>query len=341
VKNRHILIIYTGGTIGMTVDKYGQLVPCDFRHIIDLIPEISRFDFNVNFLSFSPLIDSSNMSPSVWIKLVGFIEKNYHRYDGFVILHGTDTMAYTASALSFMLENLTKPVVLTGSQLPLGMLRTDGKENVISALEIAAAYENEKAMVPEVSIYFQNELYRGNRTTKYDADNFNAFKSVNYPPIAEAGVLLKYHRAHILSGDYTSPLKVYKEMDDNIVVLKLFPGINKQVVHSILNAPELKGVVLETYGSGNGLAQQWFLDELKRAIDKDITVLNVTQCVAGAVDMHQYQTGSVLLDIGVVSGYDSTTEAALTKLMFLLANMQDKSDIITSLNKSIRGEINI
>ncbi|MBR8534287.1 type I asparaginase [Carboxylicivirga sediminis] len=342
MEERKILIIYTGGTIGMVIDpETNSLVPFDFESISKHVPELRRFDFQVKSLSFEPLIDSSDMHPDIWIKLVGIIEENYSLYDGFVILHGTDTMAYTASALSFMLQNLKKPVVLTGSQLPLGTIRTDGKENLITALEIAAAQKNRQALVPEVCIYFKDKLFRGNRTTKYNAEHFNAFRSDNYPPLAEAGIHLKYNYPYIRYTTLNGTFRVSKKMDTNVALLRIFPGINKDVVKAVLNAPNIKAVVLETYGSGNAPTTEWFLNEIKEAVERGLILLNVTQCLAGSVEMWRYETGVHMLELGVVSGYDMTTEAAVTKLMYLLANCSSVEEVKKELNRSLQGEIHI
>ncbi len=339
---RKILIIYTGGTIGMLNDPDSNLlVPFDFENISKNVPELRKFDFQVRSISFSPAVDSSMMNPDIWVTLVQLIEENYNEYDGFVILHGTDTMAYTASALSFMLHNLQKPVILTGSQLPLGTIRTDGKENLLTALEIAAAQKNKQALVPEVCIYFQAKLFRGNRTTKYNAEHFRAFRSDNYPPLAEVGIHIKFNYPYIryttLSGNFWAA----KKMDTSVALLKIFPGISQPVLESVLQAPGIKAVVLETYGSGNAPTHKWFLDALKKAVDRGIIILNVTQCLAGSVEMWRYETGIHMLEIGIISGHDITTEAAVTKLMYLLANCNSTEEIKASLNKSLKGEINI
>lgn len=324
----------------MAVDQdTNTLVPFDFENISRKVPELRKCDFGVNSLSFDPIVDSSEMSPQIWAKLAEIIEENYVVYDGFVILHGTDTMSYTASALSFMLHNLQKPVILTGSQLPLGAIRTDGKENLLTALEIAAAYKNDQALVPEVCIYFQDKLFRGNRTTKYNAEHFRAFRSDNYPPLAEVGLHIKYNYPYIRYTTLSGNFSITRRMDDNISLLKIFPGINENVVRSVLEAPGIRGVVLETYGSGNAPTSSWFMKALKDAIDRGVVVINVTQCLAGNVEMWRYETGRHLLNIGVVSGHDISTEAALTKLMYLLGNCESVHEIKDNLNKSLKGEI--
>ncbi len=339
---RKILIIYTGGTIGMVKDmETGSLIPFDFDNIVKNVPELRNFDFQIKSHSFSPPVDSSDVDPSIWEKLVSIIEVNYDRFDGFVVLHGTDTMAYTASALSFMLHNLQKPVILTGSQLPLGTIRTDGKENLITALEIAAAQKNGQAMVPEVCIYFQDKLFRGNRTTKYNAENFRAFRSDNYPPLAEVGVHIKYNYPYIRYAAHSGKFRVSKRMNTNIALLKIFPGISENVVNAVLNTPGTEAVVLETFGSGNAPTAKWFLNSVANAVSRGLLVLNVTQCLAGSVEMERYVTGIHLLEHGVVGGYDMTTESAITKLMYLLAEKDSKEEVEKCLNLSLRGEINI
>lgn len=335
-----VLVVYTGGTIGMIRDEEtGTLVPFDFEHLLDKVPELKQFDFDVETMSFDPIIDSSNMNPEVWIKLVTIVEENYHEYTGFVILHGTDTMAYTASALSFMLHNLEKPVVFTGSQLPMGMIRTDGKENLITAIEIAADVKDNMAQVPEVCVFFQDKLYRGNRTTKYNAENFKAFRSDNYPALAEIGIHINYNYPFIRYRRMKEVFFVSKKMDNRVALLKIFPGISEVMVKAIFNTEGIRAVVMETFGSGNAPNAPWFIDTIKEAIDKGIIILNVTQCLAGSVEMWRYETGVRLEQLGVVNGYDLTTEAAITKMMFLLGREKSVTQIKRKLNKSLRGEI--
>ena len=336
-KNK-LLLIYTGGTIGMIQDpETGSLQPFQLSKIYEDAPLLKRINCQIDSYSFDPLIDSSNMRPELWVQLAEVIKERYDDYDGFVVLHGTDTMAFTASMLSFMLENLAKPVILTGSQLPLGMLRSDGRDNLISATEIASSKE---VVVPEVCIYFENRLYRGNRTVKINAENFEAFISGNHPSLAKSGIHLKY-RKDLLLKPANLPLKVYTELDSNIAILTLYPGISEKVVRTILGIEGLKGVVLQSYGSGNAPTDQWFIDCLTAAIEKGIIIYNVTQCKYGSVDIGKYQTSSVLGRIGVVSGYDITTESAVAKLMFLLGNYQDKTKIIELLETPLRGEMTV
>ena len=339
-----ILIIYTGGTIGMKLDpQSGALAPFNFQQIVDEVPELKKFGYRLDTLSFSPLIDSSNIEPDFWIELAQTIYKHYHLYDGFVVLIGTDTMAYTASALSFMLEDLEKPVIFTGSQLPIGMLRTDGKENFISAIEIAAAKrEDGKPKVPEVCIFFENHLFRGNRTIKYNAEQFHAFCTPNYPILAEAGIHIKYNHSDILYPEtWGKSLKIHIKICCNLAILKLFPGINEQTVKSILHIPGLRAVVLETYGSGNAPTRPWLLKSLQQAVEQGIIILNVTQCQAGSVAMENYATGILLKQAGVLGGYDITTESAVAKIIFLTGQYNDNNVIAVMLNTNMRGEISI
>ena len=317
----------------------GSLVPIDFKQITKHLPVLSGTGFNIHSVSFDPVKDSSNIDPVIWLKMAETIEENYDHFDGFVVLHGTDTMAYSASALSFMLENLAKPVIFTGSQLPIGLLRTDGRENLITSIEIAGACENGNPVVPEVCIYFDNELTRGNRTTKYSAEHFDAFNSPNYPPLAEVGLHLKYNYTNIRYPSQNRKLKVHKSFDNNVAILKLFPGINRSLVRAILNTRGLKGLIIETFGSGNAPTYKWFIDDLKSFIRKGGIIYNVTQCHGGSVEMGLYETSREMLAAGVVSGKDITSEASITKLMHLLGRCSSNAEVIKCLGKPMAGEM--
>ena len=335
-----ILLIYTGGTIGMIENPVtGALESFNFHHLLSLVPELRRFNYRIDTYSFDPPIDSSDMEPSHWARLVHIIQESYDRYDGFVILHGTDTMAYTASALSFMLENLSKPVILTGSQVPIGMLRTDGKENLITAIEIAASRNAEGyPMVPEVCIYFERALMRGNRTTKISSEKFNAFKSYNYPSLAHSGIDIKFVPDRIRRSN-GMPLKPHYLFDTNVVVLTLFPGIQQRLIASVFHTPGLKAIVMKTFGSGNAPQKQWLIDLIREAVEAGVVVVNITQCQSGSVEMDRYERGRQLLEAGVVGVYDSTPECALTKLMFLLGHQLPYEEVCRLMNTDLAGEI--
>lgn len=339
---RSVLLICTGGTITMSVDPgTGSLTPFKFENIYKQIPELNKFDFKIDSVQFNPLLDSSEVGPDQWITMAKTIYESYDKYDGFVVLHGTDTMAYSASALSFLLEHLNKPVILTGSQLPIGMVRTDGKENLITAIEIAAAREYGEAMVPEVCIFFENTLWRGNRTTKKNAELFNAFGSYNYSALATAGVHIRYNRSVIHHERSTHKLILHKALDNNIAILKLFPGISESYVNSLFNTPGLRAVVLESFGAGNAPSHGWLVNALKEATDKGLVIVNVTQCNTGSVEMGRYKTSVHLLDAGVISGYDITTESAVTKLMFLLGHYDDPETIKKEMARPYCGELSV
>ncbi len=336
-----VLLIYTGGTIGMVDDPLtGSLKAINFKQLLNFIPDLKRLKTDIDTIAFEKPIDSSNADDRFWVKIVNIIKENYFSYDGFVILHGTDTMAFTGSALSFMISNLSKPIILTGAQLPLGTLRTDGRENLISAIEIASAKRKDgRAWVPEVAIYFENKLYRANRTHKYNAEYFDAFESPNYPPLAEAGIHIYYNEKVINYSNTEKIVGFNTNLDRNVAVIKLFPGINENYVDSVLNIEGIKGIILESYGTGNAPTFKWFLDKLEAAINKDIIIYNVTQCNAGRVELGRYETSKFLRDIGVISGYDITFEAAVTKLMFLLGQNLSNEQIRYYLESNIAGEI--
>jgi L-asparaginase len=337
-----ILIIYTGGTIGMREDPITKsLAPMKFGMLLEEIPELNKLGYAISSITFNPPIDSSNMTPIIWEQIARTIEKNYTRYDGFVILHGTDTMAYTASALSYMFENLDKAIIMTGSQLPIGVLRTDGKENLITAVQLAAAKKEGSSIVPEVCIYFDSQLFRGNRTTKKDSAQFSAFASHNYPPLAKAGVDIVFNYEKINYPKNKGVLKINTSVDDRVIILKIFPGLNRNYVESILQLPELKGVVLESYGSGNMPTSPWLINAIKKASKRGIILMNVSQCPGGKVVMGHYETSSELQKAGVISGKDSTVEAAVTKLMFLLGQNLSLEETKYYLRNNLKGEIEI
>jgi len=335
-----ILLIYTGGTIGMKESGHG-LVPFDFQEILNEVPELRKFTFKIDSYTFDPLIDSSDVEPGMWKELARLIQEKYDSYDGFVVLHGTDTMAYSASALSFMLDSLSKPVIFTGSQLPVGSLRTDGKENLVSAIEVASAKDSKgRAMVPEVAIYFNSQLIRGNRATKVNATAFDAFRSPNCPPLAEAGINIRYNKALIrYPASAAAPLTIHTELDTRVAILKVHPGITSQVARNVLLGDGIRAVILETYGSGNAISKPWFTDIVRESADKGKIILNVTQCLAGDVNMNLYATGKSLKEAGVVSGGDITTEGGLAKLFYLMGEHADNDKVKRLLEKNLKGEI--
>jgi L-asparaginase len=335
-----ILIIYTGGTIGMMSDPVTKVLkPINFEQIMENVPELEKLNCKIKVHSFEEIIDSSNMNPEIWSELAGLIESNYDEVDGFVILHGSDTMAYTASALSFMLENLAKPVIFTGSQLPISAIRTDAKENLMTAIEIANAKKNDRARVPEVCIYFDYKLFRGNRSFKYNSSKFEAFRSPNCPILAESGVHLRFS-VNDIRQPVDAPLIKHKNLVNEVAVLKLYPGISPKVVEAILSA-DVRGIVMETFGAGNTTTDQWFIDLLKGAIDSGKVILDISQCKVGTVELGRYETSKQLKDIGVANGYDMTFEAAVTKMMYLLGQLDDPKEVKRLLEVDLRGELTV
>ena len=336
-----ILIVYTGGTIGMVKDyKTGALKAFDFSQISSKIPELQQLHCDISTISFDEPIDSSNMNVNYYIDIAEIIANNYEKFDGFVVLTGSDTMSYTSSAISFMIENLQKPVIFTGSQLPIGDLRTDAKENLITSIQVASTYENGKPVIQEVGLYFEYKLYRANRTTKINAEQFEAFASMNYPPLAESGVHLNFNYPVLFRSIKEEDKLVFrKNLDNNVAILKLFPGITASVVESFMNIPNLKGVILETYGAGNAPTEKWFIDLLEKTVAKNIYIVNVTQCAGGSVILGHYETSSELKRIGIVDGKDITTETAIAKMMYLLGEKLSKDEFKRYFETSLRGEI--
>jgi len=337
----NILLIYTGGTIGMIKDfETGALRAFDFDKLLQRIPELSHLDCDIETITFQTPIDSSDMNPKYWIEMASIIEENYDAFDGFVVLHGSDTMSYSASALSFMLKNLAKPVIFTGSQLPIGDLRTDAKENLITSIQIASLCDkNGRPEIKEVGLYFEYKLYRANRTTKINAEHFEAFNSLNYPPLAESGVHLKIFKENLLNPTGKKKLKVQKKLDENIALIKLFPGITRSSLEGFLASKTIKAIILETYGAGNAPTEAWFLDFLTEIKKKGIIIVNVTQCSGGKVIMGQYETSVALKKLGIISGKDITTEAAIAKLMYLLGSKTSKTEFKRMFETQIRGEM--
>lgn len=317
----------------------GTLRAFDFNKLVSNIPELSQLECEIESISFKTPIDSSNMNPSYWVLIASIIEQNYEKFDGFVVLQGSDTMSYSSSALSYMLENLSKPVIFTGSQLPIGDLRTDAKENLITSIQIAALQENNQAVVQEVCLYFEYKLYRANRTTKINAEHFQAFTSLNFPALAESGVHLKINQNYLLKNKKGKKLKVHKVMDTNVAIFKLFPGFNRALLQGILNIPGLKALVFETYGAGNAPTDDWLLSDLSEAIKRGLHIVNVTQCSGGSVIMGRYSTSEQLKKLQLINGGDITSEAAITKLMYLLGSGVSHKSFRTIFETSLRGEL--
>lgn len=337
---QNIFIIYTGGTIGMVKDpETGTFVPFDFELIARNLPDLARLNYKLTVHSFTPIIDSSNMRPSIWVEMAQIIRDNYAHYDGFVILHGSDTMSFSASILSFMLEGLQKPVILSGSQLPIGEIRTDARENMMTALEIASAKENGRSIIQEVCILFDNKLFRGNRSFKYNSAKFEAFRSPNYPVLAEAGIHINYNREALLDNS-NKEFVMHTQLDNRVGVLKLFPGISAESINAVLNS-NVRSVVMETFGSGNTMTDEWFLDLIAGAVKNGKNILDISQCKVGSVELGRYETSQGLKALGVLNGYDMTFEAAVTKLMYLQGQFEDQASVAYWVEKDIRGELTV
>ncbi len=336
-----VLIIYTGGTLGMAYDAQGALVPFNFGQILEKIPNLNNLNISITVISFPEPIDSSNINLQHWVDMAYIIYENYDTYDGFVVLHGTDTMAYSASMLSYMLKGLNKPVIFTGAQLPISEMRSDARENLMTSLEIAITKANGKPVVPEVCIFFNHTLLRGNRSKKVQSVHFDAFESENYPALAESGIIIDYNYAAIRPHEEGKQLRYFNQLDNQVMVIKLFPGITQNVIESCIKMKRLKGIILETYGSGNSPSEPWFLNLMEKAVEKGLFVLNVSQCNGGRVIQGRYQTSKDLKRIGVLSGGDITTEAAVTKMMFLLANEPDENEIKRKLITPLAGEMSV
>ena len=335
-------MLYTGGTIGMMKDEEtGGLRPFDFEHLLEQIPEISQFDCDIDTFSLIQPVDSSNIKPEHWVRLANRIKEGYDSYDGFVILHGSDTMAFSASALSFMLENLAKPVIFTGSQLPIGITRSDARENLMTAIEIVLTKRSDgKPMIPEVAIYFENYLLRGNRTHKISTEDFMAFRSLNYPELAEVGVHIKYNEAAIYAPE-TKKLKFHGNLDTRISVLTMFPGIQKSYVRAVLSDDSMKGLIIRSFGSGNIPTDDWLLMELKECLGRDVVIVNISQCTGGAVEQGKYETSKALLEMGVIGAGDLSFESGLTKMMYLLGEGYHGGDFEKLYTSNLRGELTV